>query len=150
AGAMASYQRMFDAYVRIFERMGLQFRAVAADTGAIGGSASHEFQVVADTGEDAIAWCPASDYAANVELAEALAPAGPRPAPALPGGAGGGWRARAVAGGGGARGARAGGGGGRGAGGARERGGGGRGAGGRAGRAGSGRAPGCGAAGLGF
>jgi prolyl-tRNA synthetase len=84
AGAMRSYQRMFDAYVRIFERMGLQFRAVAADTGAIGGSASHEFQVIADTGEDAIAWCPGSDYAANVELAEAVAPSGPRPAPAQP------------------------------------------------------------------
>ncbi len=70
--ALASYQVMFDAYTRIFERMGLTFRAVAADTGAIGGSASHEFQVIADTGEDAIAWCPASGYAANVELAEAL------------------------------------------------------------------------------
>jgi len=70
--ALASYQAMFDAYVRIFERMGLVFRAVAADTGAIGGSASHEFQVIADTGEDAIAWCPESGYAANVELAEAL------------------------------------------------------------------------------
>jgi prolyl-tRNA synthetase len=57
---------------RIFSRMGLTFRAVAADTGAIGGSASHEFQVIADTGEDAIAYCPDSDYAANVELAEAL------------------------------------------------------------------------------
>ncbi|MCL4745444.1 MAG: proline--tRNA ligase, partial [Burkholderiaceae bacterium] len=71
--ALASYQAMFDAYVRIFERMGLTYRAVAADTGAIGGSASHEFQVIADTGEDAIAYCPDSDYAANVELAEALA-----------------------------------------------------------------------------
>ena len=70
--ALASYQAMFDAYGRIFERMGLVFRAVAADTGAIGGSASHEFQVIADTGEDAIAWCPESGYAANVELAEAL------------------------------------------------------------------------------
>src|SRR5690606_26835315 len=84
AGAMLSYQRMFEAYVRTFERMGLEFRAVAADTGAIGGSASHEFQVVADTGEDAIAWCPDSDYAANVELAEAVAPQGSRPAPAQP------------------------------------------------------------------
>jgi prolyl-tRNA synthetase len=71
-GALASYRAMFDAYVRIFERLGLRFRAVAADTGAIGGSASHEFQVIADTGEDAIAYCPESDYAANVELAEAL------------------------------------------------------------------------------
>ena len=70
--ALASYQVMFDAYVRIFDRMGLTYRAVAADTGAIGGSASHEFQVIADTGEDAIAWCPESGYAANVELAEAL------------------------------------------------------------------------------
>ena len=70
--ALASYQAMFDAYVRTFERMGLTFRAVAADTGAIGGSASHEFQVIADTGEDAIAWCPESGYAANVELAEAV------------------------------------------------------------------------------
>lgn len=73
-----SYQAMFDAYVRIFERMGLSFRAVAADTGAIGGDRSHEFQVIADTGEDAIVYCPTSDYAANIELAEALAPAAPR------------------------------------------------------------------------
>jgi prolyl-tRNA synthetase len=72
AGAMASYRAMYDAYVRIFERMGLGFRAVAADTGNIGGKASHEFQVIADTGEDAIAYCPNSDYAANVEMAEAL------------------------------------------------------------------------------
>jgi prolyl-tRNA synthetase len=71
-GARASYQAMYDAYARIFERMGLKFRAVAADTGAIGGKASHEFQVIADTGEDAIAWCPSSDYAANIEMAEAL------------------------------------------------------------------------------
>ena len=63
---------MFDAYCRIFDRMGLIYRPVAADTGAIGGSASHEFQVIADTGEDAIAYCPDSGYAANVELAEAL------------------------------------------------------------------------------
>ena len=63
---------MYDAYVRIFQRMGLKFRAVAADTGTIGGTASHEFQVIADTGEDAIAYCPTSDYAANVEMAEAL------------------------------------------------------------------------------
>ena len=73
ASALESYRVMFDAYKRIFDRFGLQYRAVAADTGAIGGDASHEFQVIADTGEDAIAWCPASDYAANVELAEALA-----------------------------------------------------------------------------
>ena len=69
-----SYQRMFDAYVRIFERMGLTFRAVAADTGAIGGDRSHEFQVIADTGEDAIVYSPSSDYAANIELAEARPP----------------------------------------------------------------------------
>ncbi len=72
ASALKSYQVMFDAYKRIFDRFGLQYRAVAADTGAIGGDASHEFQVIADTGEDAIAYCPQSDYAANVELAEAL------------------------------------------------------------------------------
>ncbi|NCV60718.1 MAG: proline--tRNA ligase, partial [Betaproteobacteria bacterium] len=70
--ALASYQIMFDAYQRIFTRLGLSFRAVAADTGAIGGSASHEFQVIAQTGEDVIAYCPDSDYAANVELAQAL------------------------------------------------------------------------------
>jgi prolyl-tRNA synthetase len=72
AAAERSYRRMYDAYVRIFERMGLVFRAVAADTGAIGGDRSHEFQVIADTGEDAIAYCPDSGYAANIELAEAL------------------------------------------------------------------------------
>ena len=73
ASALASYQVMFEAYKRIFDRFGLQYRAVAADTGAIGGDASHEFQVIADTGEDAIAYCPTSEYAANIELAEALA-----------------------------------------------------------------------------
>jgi prolyl-tRNA synthetase len=72
ASARLSYQKMYDAYVRIFERLGLRFRAVAADTGAIGGDASHEFQVIADTGEDAIVYCPQSDYAANIELAEAV------------------------------------------------------------------------------
>jgi prolyl-tRNA synthetase len=72
ASGMRSYQAMYDAYVRIFQRMGLKFRAVAADTGNIGGNASHEFQVIADTGEDAIAYCPTSDYAANIEMAEAL------------------------------------------------------------------------------
>ena len=82
AGMLRSYQVMYDAYARIFGRMGLRFRAVAADTGQIGGSASHEFQVLAESGEDAIAWCPASDYAANVELAEAVALAPSRPAPA--------------------------------------------------------------------
>jgi len=82
AGMLKSYQVMYDAYARIFTRMGLEFRAVAADTGQIGGSASHEFQVLAESGEDAIAWCPASDYAANIELAEAVALAPSRPAPA--------------------------------------------------------------------
>jgi prolyl-tRNA synthetase len=67
-----SYELMYAAYVRIFERMGLTFRAVAADTGAIGGDRSHEFQVIAETGEDAIVYCPDSNYAANIELAEAL------------------------------------------------------------------------------
>jgi prolyl-tRNA synthetase len=79
--ALASYRGMFDAYCRIFERAGLVFRAVAADTGAIGGSASHEFQVIADTGEDLIAYCPDSDYAANVELAEATSLLAARAAP---------------------------------------------------------------------
>jgi prolyl-tRNA synthetase len=74
------YRNMYDTYTRIFERLGLRFRAVAADTGAIGGTGSHEFHVLADSGEDAIAFAPESDYAANVELAEALAPSGTRPA----------------------------------------------------------------------
>jgi prolyl-tRNA synthetase len=65
---------MYDTYTRIFGRLGLKFRAVAADTGAIGGTGSHEFHVLADSGEDAIAWSPASQYAANVELAEAVFP----------------------------------------------------------------------------
>ncbi len=69
------YRNMYDTYSRIFARLGLKFRAVAADTGSIGGTGSHEFHVLADSGEDAIAFCPESDYAANVELAEALAPA---------------------------------------------------------------------------
>jgi prolyl-tRNA synthetase len=73
---------MFAAYKRIFDRFGLEYRAVAADTGAIGGDLSHEFQVIADTGEDAIVYCPTSDYAANIELAEAVAPAAPRAAAA--------------------------------------------------------------------
>jgi prolyl-tRNA synthetase len=72
-GLKKSYQLMFDAYTRIFERMGLQFRAVTADNGAIGGSGSQEFHVIADTGEDAIVYCPSSDYAANLEAAESLA-----------------------------------------------------------------------------
>ena len=67
-----SYEQMYAAYTRIFQRMGLSFRAVAADNGAIGGIRSHEFQVIADTGEDAIVYCPTSDYAANIEMAEAL------------------------------------------------------------------------------
>ena len=81
AGAMTSYRAMYDAYTRIFSRMGLTFRAVAADTGNIGGKASHEFQVIADTGEDAIAYCPTSDYAANIEMAEALPLIAERAAP---------------------------------------------------------------------
>jgi len=72
-GLKKSYQVMFDAYTKIFQRMGLQFRAVTADNGAIGGSGSQEFHVIADTGEDAIVYCPNSDYAANLEAAESLA-----------------------------------------------------------------------------
>lgn len=72
AGMQQSYARMFEAYQRIFTRLGLKFRAVAADNGAIGGTGSQEFHVIADTGEDAIAYCPNSDYAANIETAEAL------------------------------------------------------------------------------
>ena len=75
------YRNMYDAYSRIFSRLGLRFRAVAADPGAIGGTDSHEFHVLADSGEDAIAFCPESDYAANVELAEALSPVSSRAAP---------------------------------------------------------------------
>ena len=80
AAAKASYQVMAAAYRRIFDRFGLRYRAVAADSGAIGGDLSEEFQVIAATGEDAIVYCPTSDYAANMEKAEALPPAGPRPA----------------------------------------------------------------------
>ena len=80
AGAKLSYQVMAGAYRRIFDRFGLQYRAVAADSGAIGGDLSEEFQVIAATGEDAIVYCPDSEYAANMEKAEALAPAGPRAA----------------------------------------------------------------------
>jgi len=72
------YQAMYDAYSRIFTRMNLRFRAVRADTGSIGGNASQEFHVLADSGEDAIAYSDADDYAANIEMAEALAPAEPR------------------------------------------------------------------------
>ena len=75
--AKASYQVMADAYRKIFDRFGLRYRAVAADSGAIGGDASEEFQVIAETGEDAIVYCPGSDYAANMEKAQAAAP-GPR------------------------------------------------------------------------
>jgi len=81
ASLQATYQAMFDAYSAIFNRLGLEFRPVIADTGSIGGSGSHEFHVLADSGEDAIAFSDGSDYAANVEMAEALAPAGDRPAP---------------------------------------------------------------------
>ncbi|MDP3425291.1 MAG: proline--tRNA ligase [Burkholderiaceae bacterium] len=84
ASAKASYQVMAQAYRRIFDRFGLTYRAVAADSGAIGGDLSEEFQVIAATGEDAIVYCPHSEYAANLEKAEALPPAGPRPAPAEP------------------------------------------------------------------
>jgi prolyl-tRNA synthetase len=73
ASGRRSYDNMFAAYTAVFDRMGLQYRAVAADTGAIGGDVSLEFQVIADTGEDAIVYCPSSDYAANIELAEGVA-----------------------------------------------------------------------------
>ena len=73
AGMQVSYQTMFDAYTRIFNRFGLKFRAVAADNGAIGGTGSHEFHVIASTGEDALVYCPTSDFAANIEAAEAPA-----------------------------------------------------------------------------
>src|SRR5712691_7426578 len=72
ADLQREYRNMYDTYTRIFTRLGLKFRAVAADPGAIGGTGSHEFHVLAESGEDAIAWCPQSDYAANVELAEAV------------------------------------------------------------------------------
>ncbi|MDO9052792.1 MAG: proline--tRNA ligase [Gallionella sp.] len=77
-----TYRVMYETYSRIFTRLGLKFRAVAADTGAIGGSGSHEFHVLADSGEDALAYCPSSDYAANVELAAAITPVTTRPSPA--------------------------------------------------------------------
>lgn len=76
-----TYVAMYDAYTRIFSRLGLQFRPVQADTGNIGGYASHEFQVLAESGEDLIAYSDGSDYAANIELASCLAPAQSRPAP---------------------------------------------------------------------
>ncbi|AMR79865.1 proline--tRNA ligase [Cupriavidus nantongensis] len=80
-GLRKSYENMYEAYVRIFRRFGLEFRAVAADNGAIGGSGSHEFHVIADTGEDAIVYCPTSAYAANMEAAEALPLLAERAAP---------------------------------------------------------------------
>jgi prolyl-tRNA synthetase len=76
-----TYQRMAEAYTRIFTRLGLRFRKVDADSGEIGGSRSQEFHVLADSGEDRIAWCPNDSFAANVELAPALPPPGGRPAP---------------------------------------------------------------------
>ncbi len=82
--AKLSYQNMAQAYRQIFDRFGLRYRAVAADSGAIGGDLSEEFQVIAATGEDAIVYCPSSDYAANMEKAESLAPAGPRQAASQP------------------------------------------------------------------
>ncbi|WP_250534683.1 proline--tRNA ligase [Caballeronia sp. AZ10_KS36] len=82
AGLAESYKKMYDAYVRIFTRIGLEFRAVAADNGSIGGSGSHEFHVIAETGEDDIAYCPDSDFAANVEAADALPLIAERAAPA--------------------------------------------------------------------
>ncbi|MES2955074.1 MAG: proline--tRNA ligase [Pseudomonadota bacterium] len=84
SAAKASYQVMAAAYRRIFDRFGLRYRAVAADSGAIGGDLSEEFQVIAATGEDAIVYCPDSDYAANMEKAEALAPQGERKAASQP------------------------------------------------------------------
>ena len=82
ASLAEGYRKMYDAYSAIFTRLGLRFRAVHADTGAIGGSASQEFHVLADSGEDAIVFSDGDDYAANLELAEALPPREPRPAPA--------------------------------------------------------------------
>lgn len=84
AAAKRSYEVMATAYRAIFDRFGLRYRAVAADSGAIGGDLSEEFQVIASTGEDAIVYCPGSEYAANMEKAEALAPQGPRPAASQP------------------------------------------------------------------
>ncbi len=84
ADLQREYRNMYDTYTRIFKRLGLRFRAVAADPGAIGGTGSHEFHVLAESGEDAIAYCPDSGYAANLELAEALAPTAPRGSPGAP------------------------------------------------------------------
>jgi prolyl-tRNA synthetase len=85
AGAAESYRKMYDAYCRIFRRMGLEFRAVEADTGAIGGTSSHEFMVIADSGEDAIVSCEACDYGANVEKAECARSVAPPPPAHSPG-----------------------------------------------------------------
>lgn len=74
----ATYDKMYEAYSKIFTRMGLDFRAVQADTGSIGGNASHEFQVLAQSGEDDVIFSDRSDYAANIEFAEAVAPKTPR------------------------------------------------------------------------
>jgi prolyl-tRNA synthetase len=82
AGLQASYDKMFNAYVKIFTRMGLNFRAVAADNGSIGGDGSHEFHVIAETGEDDIVYNPNSDYAANMEAAQAVCLIPTRAAPA--------------------------------------------------------------------
>ncbi|CAM4388358.1 proline--tRNA ligase [Bordetella muralis] len=82
SSAQQSYDKMYDAYMRIFSRLGLEFRAVAADTGSIGGTRSHEFQVIADTGEDLLVYNPDSQYAANIELAEAPCLLAERAAPA--------------------------------------------------------------------
>ena len=81
ASLQETYQKMYDAYCNIFNRLGLKFRPVAADTGSIGGTGSHEFQVLADSGEDVIAYCETSDYAANIELAETLPLSGDRKTP---------------------------------------------------------------------
>ena len=90
AGAESCYAAMYEAYSRIFARCGLRFKVVEADTGPIGGSFSHEFMVLADTGEDLLASCPACDYAANLEKAEVPAPAAnPGPGPRRRAGGGG-------------------------------------------------------------
>ncbi len=81
ADLQREYQNMYETYSRIFSRLGLRYRAVAADTGTIGGTGSHEFHVLADSGEDAIAYCPDSEFAANIELAEAVSPGSQREAP---------------------------------------------------------------------
>jgi len=84
ASLAQGYRTMYDAYTRIFTRMGLKFRAVQADAGSIGGSVSQEFHVLADSGEDAIAFSNADDYAANIEMAASVAPSAPRASPVQP------------------------------------------------------------------